>query len=131
MMREAAEEHGVYVMGGVVEDASPIVPGSWPRTTKETLFNTIPAFGPDGTLVARYRKVHLSRVKAGPDATAEATVFQPGDHAATFEVNGLKVGMCCCFDLRFKHLSQVHLVLVQLYYTFTHPSHQRWYYLYD
>lgn len=106
MMREAAEEHGVYVMGGVIEDASPIVPGSWPRTTKETLYNTIPAFGPDGALVARYRKVHLSRVKAGPDATAEATVFQPGDHAASFEVNGLKVGMCCCFDLRFKHLSQ-------------------------
>ena len=100
MMREAAEEHGVYVMGGVIEDDSPVAPGSWPRTTKERLFNTIPAFAPDGSMVAKYRKIHLSRVKAGPDATAEATVLTAGEHAASFKVNGLRVGIGCCFDLR-------------------------------
>ena len=75
-------------------------------TTKERLYNTIACFGPDGSMVAKYRKVHLSRVKAGPDATAEATVLTPGDDAMSFEVGGLKVGMLCCFDLRFKHLSK-------------------------
>ena len=47
LMASLAKEHGIVVVGGVVEQDS----GRY--------FNTIPAFGPDGNLLVKYRKIHL------------------------------------------------------------------------
>ena len=62
----------------------------------------MPVYGPDG-LLASYRKIHLSRVLG---VTSESDVLSAGDAPTTFEMPGLavRVGMLCCFDLRFRDL---------------------------
>ena len=83
-MREAATKHGVYVCGGLIEREGG---GAQPQVGAEpVLYNTIAAYGPSGDEVARYRKMHLSRVRVGPDATAEGDVLTPGEDLAFFDV---------------------------------------------
>ncbi|KAH8061218.1 hydrolase [Aureococcus anophagefferens] len=81
-----AKRHGVVATGGVIEEHA------------GKLYNTMPVYGPDGALVASYRKVHLSRVLG---ITSESDVLEAGDEATAFESGGVRVGMACCFDLRF------------------------------
>lgn len=104
MMAAKAAQHGVYVCGGVIE-----------KSHEGLLYNTIAAYGPSGDMVARYRKTHLSKVRVGPDATSEGDVLEPGSRLAWFEVegdagtggDGFRIGLACCFDLRFKELADV------------------------
>ena len=94
MMASAARRHGIAVTGGVVDRHAQPHGG-------HILYNAIPAFGPDGDLVANYRKVHLSRVLG---VTSESDVFTPGWEPASFDAGGddpFLVGLVCCFDLRF------------------------------
>ena len=84
VMREAATKHGVYVCGGLIEREGG---GAQPQVGAEpVLYNTIAAYGPSGDEVARYRKMHLSRVRVGPDATAEGDMLTPGEDLAFFDV---------------------------------------------
>jgi omega-amidase len=72
-----ARRHQMVAVGGVIERCA----------RSNLLYNTIVAEGPEGTL-ARYRKVHLSKVTVGPDATSEGSVLQPGDRTASFICRG-------------------------------------------
>lgn len=90
-MAQQALKHGVFVTGGVIEEAE-----------DGSLYNAMPIYAPDGTLVANYRKVHLSRVMG---ITSESDVLTAGTEPLTFGMpdgsSSLRVGMACCFDLRF------------------------------
>lgn len=97
LMQTAAAEHGIHVCGGVIEK----------DLTSSKLFNTVFAFGPNGDLAARYRKLHLSRVHVGADRTSEGSVLTPGDELVSFEVGAFKVGLLNCFDLRFRDASTI------------------------
>ena len=97
MMAVAAYQRKIFVSGGIVER----------HAETGALYNTTATFGPDGALASVYRKVHLSRVLG---ITSEADVFEAGDATETFGVVGdagpltsteTRVGVCCCFDLRF------------------------------
>eukprot|EP00966_Prymnesium_polylepis_P239412 5536651-Prymnesium_polylepis.1 len=92
MMRERAQRHGIVVTGGVIE------------AYQGKLWNTMPVYGPEGRLLATYRKIHLSRVLG---VTSESDVLTAGAAPTTFEMPGaaaMRVGMLCCFDLRFRDL---------------------------
>jgi len=91
LMANAAQKHGVTVTGGIIER----------EDSGHALFNSMPVFGPCGSLLANYRKVHLSRVLG---VTSESDVLTAGDECAFFDLPGdstHRVGMACCFDLRF------------------------------
>ncbi len=80
----AAQAHGLWVGGSCPE----VPEGS-------TLpFNTFVLAGPDGT-VHRYRKVHPFTFGG------EDTAFQGGDSLVTVEIEGLRVSLFVCYDLRF------------------------------
>ncbi|MBF6078708.1 carbon-nitrogen hydrolase family protein [Nocardia beijingensis] len=85
-----AREFGVFLVAGTVEQ---IAPGG------DRIRNTLVVLGPDGSLVTRYRKVHLY------DAFGhlESDVVEPGviEAPATFTVGDVTFGMQTCFDLRF------------------------------
>ena len=91
MMAAAAKDHKMHVIGGVIEADE----------ERGCMFNTIVAYGPDGELAAKYRKVHLSRVMG---ITSESDVLQPGDAPVDFMAGETRVGLACCFDLRFPRL---------------------------
>lgn len=53
--------------------------------------------GPDGTLLARYDKLHLHGV--------EHEVFAAGDRDGRFELDGVRFALATCYDNRFPELA--------------------------
>eukprot|EP00939_MAST-03C_sp_MAST-3C-sp1_P001924 g1924.t1 len=92
-----AQKHGAYVVGGVIEREEKEV---------ESLFNTIAVLNPKGRVETRYRKMHLSKVKVGRDETSEGSVLTKGKDLVYFDIpGGWRIGLLCCFDLRFSEMS--------------------------
>lgn len=85
-----AREAGVTVVGGsFVEEGA-----------KGRLHNTAPVHGPDGRLLARYRKIHLF----SHEDAREAEVVHPGAEVVTFPLGPATAGLSICYDLRFPEL---------------------------
>ena len=60
---------------------------------------------PDGSIAATYDKLHMFDVNLPNGETArESETYEPGDRAVTAEVEGLKLGLTICYDLRFPAL---------------------------
>jgi nitrilase len=93
-LRSVAREKRIHVHGGSIAERA-----------GDRLFNTTVAFDPQGTEVARYRKIHLFDITA-PDGTGyrESASFGSGEAVVTYEANGTKVGCAICYDLRFPEL---------------------------
>ncbi len=93
-LRETARQAKVHVHGGSIIEQGP-----------EKLFNTTVVFNPDGTELARYRKMHLFDIVA-PDGTGyrESNSYGAGDEVVTYEADGVKVGCAICYDVRFPDL---------------------------
>ena len=61
--------------------------------------------GPDGTVRARYDKIHMFDVDVGgTESYRESAADRPGDRAVVAEAAGLRLGMTVCYDMRFPHL---------------------------
>ena len=57
---------------------------------------------PTGAVVATYDKLHMFDVDLPTGESArESATYEPGDRAVTAEVDGLKLGLTICYDLRF------------------------------
>jgi predicted amidohydrolase len=83
-----AREHGVWVGG-----SCPEVPPDASEDDQRP-YNSFVLAGPDGT-VHRYRKIH-------PFTFAdEEKWFRAGDQFVTVEIQGLRVSLFVCYDLRF------------------------------
>jgi deaminated glutathione amidase len=93
-LREAARQHKVHVHGGSIIEQGP-----------EKLFNTTVVFNPDGTELARYRKMHLFDITA-PDGTGyrETNSYGAGDEVVPYQAGGVTVGCAICYDVRFPDL---------------------------
>jgi predicted amidohydrolase len=89
-----AREHGVFVIAGLVELTG----------VRDKFANTLVAVGPDGSTLAVYRKQHLYDAFG----STESDWVVPGDLALpeVFEVDGLRVGMQTCYDLRFPEVTR-------------------------
>ena len=106
---EYARTYGIYVLAGSLpcpyRPDGMIVPDG--RLRQVSLL-----FGPDGTQVARYDKIHLftATVADKQGSYNEAATFEPGTQTvvAALEVNDdvYQLGMMVCFDLRFPALAQ-------------------------
>lgn len=69
----------------------------------QRVYNTCYVFGRDGEQIAKYRKTHLFNLNHG-DGTAsycESAGFLAGQQACQFSVDGWRVGLGVCYDLRF------------------------------
>jgi predicted amidohydrolase len=67
--------------------------------------NTSVLITPDGSIAATYRKIHMFDVSVdnGP-VDMESARVTPGDRPVVADVDGIKVGMTVCYDLRFPEL---------------------------
>ena len=60
---------------------------------------------PDGSVAARYDKIHMFDVDLGlGEVYRESATFQPGDHAVAVDLPWGRLGLTICYDLRFPHL---------------------------
>lgn len=61
--------------------------------------------GPDGTVLARYDKIHMFDVEVGDgQAYRESKAYRAGDTARVVDSPIGRVGMTICYDVRFPHL---------------------------
>jgi predicted amidohydrolase len=61
--------------------------------------------GPDGTVKAKYDKIHMFDVDlGGGERYAESTTFEPGKLPAFVDLPWGRLGLTICYDLRFPHL---------------------------
>jgi predicted amidohydrolase len=96
-LREVAQEHRVWVVGGGAPER---VDGDPKRT-----YNTAVVVAPDGSLAARYRKIHLFDVDIpGGAVLRESDSTARGDDLVALDIAGATVGLSICYDVRFPEL---------------------------
>lgn len=86
-------------------------------------------FGPDGTLKARYDKIHLFDVTISETETwKESNIYDGGDRSIMAEIDGAKLGLSICYDLRFarlfRHYGQSGAQIIAVPAAFTKPTGQ-------
>ena len=95
-----AKEHGVYILGGSMHERTGRAPSGSGK-----FYNTSVLFGPDGEMLAKYRKIHLFDIDLSGNVSAnESETILPGDEIVTAEIDGHTVGLTICYDLRFPEL---------------------------
>lgn len=84
-----------------------VVAGSFHETVPDDsrTYNTSLVFNRSGELAASYRKIHLFDVNIPDRVThGESRTVAPGEKIVTVDVDGVRVGMSICYDLRFPEL---------------------------
>lgn len=67
--------------------------------------NTSVLFGPDGSQIAVYRKIHLFDVDLSPEVRfSESATVKPGAETVVTETPLGRIGLSICYDLRFPEL---------------------------
>jgi nitrilase len=96
-LADSARAHALWLVGGTLPLA---VAGRDDRVR-----NTCLVFGPDGTLAARYDKMHLFAYDNGRERYDEASVLEAGAaQPVSFDAGAHRVGLSVCYDLRFPEL---------------------------
>jgi predicted amidohydrolase len=93
-LREVARANAIHIHGGSIAER-----------VGDTLFNTTIVFRPDGSEVARYRKIHLFDIVT-PDGQGyrESALFGRGTEVVTWEAHDVIFGLAICYDIRFPEL---------------------------
>lgn len=93
-MQEAARDAGVTLhAGSIVERLAE------PGPEGNDLANTSVLLGPDGAVLATYRKIHRFGFGAG-----EPRLMEAGEDVVVLDLLGTRVGLSTCYDLRFPEL---------------------------
>jgi predicted amidohydrolase len=67
----------------------------WAEAHEDAVFNAATVFGPDGAVLAHYRKIQLY-------GAMERTSFRPGmERPAVFDLAGRRIGVLICYDIEF------------------------------
>jgi predicted amidohydrolase len=94
-MARWARTLGISLVGGSISER---------REGHEKIANTSCVFDAEGALVAVYRKIHLFDVEVGGRVYRESDSDEPGTDAVVAEVEGWRVGLSVCYDVRFPEL---------------------------
>ncbi len=91
-----AREHGIWLLAGSqLEQAE----------DPTLVYNTSILYDRHGERVAKYRKIHLYDVEIpGRVSAKESALVAPGAEIVTAEIEGHRVGLSICYDLRFPEL---------------------------
>jgi predicted amidohydrolase len=90
-----ARARGAWILAGSLAESGPA----------GRPYNTSVLIDPSGAILATYRKIHLFDVALddGP-ADRESDRVTAGDRAVVADLDGLKLGLSICYDLRFPEL---------------------------
>ena len=95
-LQTLARELRIYLLGGSILEA---IPGS------QKAYNTSLFFGPQGDVLASYRKIHLFDVDLENGVAArESDTREFGNAAVVAKTDFCPMGLSICYDLRFPEL---------------------------
>jgi deaminated glutathione amidase len=97
-MSSWARTHGITLVGGSIVEL---------REGRDKRSNTSLVFGSGGEIVATYRKIHLFDVEVGGVVYRESESEEPGDEPVVADVEGWKLGLSVCYDVRFPELYRI------------------------
>jgi predicted amidohydrolase len=97
-MARWARTLGVTLVGGSITER---------RDGREKLSNTSCVFGPEGELLAVYRKIHLFDVEVGGQVYRESEAEEPGTEAVVARAEDWSIGLTVCYDVRFPELYRI------------------------
>jgi omega-amidase len=89
-IQKIAQQFSIYVFCGLSELAN------------NRVYNVLAVVGPDGAILAKYRKTHL----AAFSPLHEEKIFTPGNSLETLQVGDMTWGLMICYDLRFPEVSR-------------------------
>ncbi|WP_106182806.1 carbon-nitrogen hydrolase family protein [Candidatus Pandoraea novymonadis] len=94
-LAKISQHYGIWLISGTI----PLI-----SVKPNRILNTTIVFKPDGSIAARYNKIHLFEFLTGEESYDEALTIHPGDKLCTFESPFGRVGLSICYDLRFPEL---------------------------
>ena len=94
-----ARRLGLWVIGGTLPLRT-----TGPDAHAERVHNSCLVWNPDGQRVARYDKIHLFAFDNGRERYDEGRVLLAGAEPVAVDVEGWRVGLSVCYDLRFPEL---------------------------
>jgi deaminated glutathione amidase len=110
-MGALARELGITLLVGSFAERAGSDPSGRPAAVLESgerCHNTSVLFGPDGRIVAAYRKIHLFDVDVSADVRfRESDTVAPGSEPVVAESAWGPIGMSVCYDLRFPELYRI------------------------
>jgi len=94
VLSKCARDNSIYLIGGSI-----------PEREGTRLYNTSLVCGPDGSVLAKHRKVHLFDIDIpGKITFKESEVLSAGDSFTCFSTDKCKVGVGICYDIRFAEM---------------------------
>jgi predicted amidohydrolase len=93
-----ARDLGIYLVAGSIPELV---------ADQEKLANTSVLFDADGERAATYRKIHMFDVDVQDVSYRESELEQAGEKIELGDVDGTKVGLTICYDLRFPELYRI------------------------
>jgi predicted amidohydrolase len=109
-----ARIHGVWLVGGTV----PLACADPTRVRSACL-----VYGPDGSRIARYDKIHLFAFARGDEQYDEGRTIEAGTSPAVVDLPCGRTGLSVCYDLRFPELyrgmGELALIVVPAAFTAT------------
>lgn len=91
-----ARRHDLHLLVGSVNEQS---------EDPTRCYNTSVLYGPDGALIASYRKMHLFDVQVSPEVSfKESDTIIAGGQPVVAQTALGKIGLSICYDLRFPEL---------------------------
>lgn len=115
-VRAAATEHGLWVHLGSLAL----------KGESEKYVNQGYLVRPDGSVAARYAKIHLFDVELGSESWRESAAYAPGVEAVLAQTPWGGLGLSVCYDLRFpalyRALAQAGAAMLSVPAAFTRPT---------
>lgn len=119
-VREAAAGHGVWVQLGSLALRGDASGGGDKFVNRGFLIR------PDGSIAARYAKIHLFDVALGSESWRESAAYLAGEEAVVAETPWGGLGLTICYDVRFpalhRALAEAGAGIIAVPAAFTRPT---------
>ncbi len=109
LLQTLAVEHRLWIVGGSIservdrhDDNDESTANTPSKPTTPHLYNTCLVMNPQGTIVAKHRKVHLFDINVpGGICFQESATLSPGQTLSWFDSPYGRIGVGICYDIRF------------------------------
>ena len=114
---ELAGQDGIWIVAGSIHEKDP---GS------AKPYNTSVLIDNRGRIAAKYRKIHLFDMSIGDRSISESSRYTPGKKGVVSSIDGIRIGLSICYDLRFPELYREYsangVELITIPSSFTTPT---------